>query len=150
VAGVHAASQALVLNAILMTLTTFLIPAALRLVGKARLWSLANALTALMLVSSLFIRRAHAKAASSAWLAVLGPLYGVQQTIPFLVVSEEARKDLLGELNGFLNVALCIPQFLVSLLGGSIIAIAGSDSILFAAGAFCDVLAALASLYFLA
>ena len=33
-------------------------------------------------------------------------------------------QELLGELNGYLNVALCIPQLLVSLLGGAVISIA--------------------------
>ncbi|CAE7229566.1 SUC5, partial [Symbiodinium natans] len=141
VTGVHAASRALILNAVLMTGTTYLIPTVLRKLGKARLWSLSTGATALMLAASILISRTHAKAASSAWLALLGPLYGIQQTIPFLVVSEEAPKDLLGELNGFLNVALCIPQLLVSLLGGWVVALAGTDSLLFTAGAVCDVVA---------
>ena len=34
-----------------------------------------------------------------------------------------AHQELLGELNGYLNVALCIPQLLVSLLGGAVISI---------------------------
>ena len=51
-------------------------------------------------------------------------------------------EELLGELNGYLNVALCIPQLLVSLLGGLVISLAHSDTVLFALGAGFDLLAA--------
>lgn len=142
VEGVHAASRALVINALLMTLTTYAIPKAIRSMGKANLWCLATLFTALLLAASLAICKTHAKDGASLWLALLGPVYGVQQTIPFLVVSEEAPKELLGELNGYLNVALCIPQLLVSLLGGAVISIVGSDTLLFGLGAVCDLVAA--------
>ena len=33
-------------------------------------------------------------------------------------------QELLGELNGYLNVALCIPQLMISVLGGSLISLA--------------------------
>lgn len=142
VAGVHAASRALVVNALLMTVATYLIPRAIRAIGKAKLWCLATLLTALLLASSLVIRKTHAQLGAAVWLALLGPVYGVQQTIPFLVVTEEAPKELLGELNGYLNVALCIPQLLISLLGGTLISAAGSDTVLFGSGAALDLLAA--------
>lgn len=149
VEGVHAASRALVINALLMTLTTYTIPKAIRSMGKSRLWCLATLFTALLLAASLAIRKTHAKDGATWWLALLGPVYGVQQTIPFLVVSEEAPKELLGELNGYLNVALCIPQLLVSLLGGAVISIVGSDTLLFGLGAVCDLVAAGICLKFL-
>ncbi|CAJ1447409.1 unnamed protein product [Effrenium voratum] len=140
--GVQAASRALVVNAVLMTATTYLIPSAIHVMGKARLWCAATLLTSLLMASTLLIRKNHAKLGASFWLAMLGPAYGVQQTIPFIVVSEEAPKDLLGELNGYLNVSLCIPQLLVSLFGGSLSAAAGSDTILFGMGAILDLVAA--------
>eukprot|EP00435_Cladocopium_sp_Y103_P072261 s203_g39.t1 len=147
VEGVHAASRALVINALLMTLTTYAIPKAIRSMGKANLWCLATLFTALLLAASLAICKTHAKDGASLWLALLGPVYGVQQTIPFLVVSEEAPKELLGELNGYLNVALCIPQLLVSLLGGAVISIVGSDTLLFGLGAGSIVLSDLSRIF---
>eukprot|EP00913_Durusdinium_trenchii_P030579 g28639.t1 len=147
VAGVHAASRALVVNALLMTVATYLIPRAIRAIGKAKLWCLATLLTALLLASSLVIRKTHAQLGAAVWLALLGPVYGVQQTIPFLVVTEEAPKEPValqssGPDRGYLNVALCIPQLLISLLGGTLISAAGSDTVLFGSGAALDLLAA--------
>lgn len=37
--------------------------------------------------------RASLQLGAAVWLALLGPVYGVQQTIPFLVVTEEAPKE---------------------------------------------------------
>ena len=142
VEGVQAASRALVINALLMTIATYAIPRAIRSMGKAKLWCLSTLFTALLLACSLAIRKDHAKFGASLWLALLGPVYGVQQTIPFLVVTEEAPKELLGELNGYLNVALCIPQLMISVLGGSLISLVGSDTLLFGVGALLDLLAA--------
>ena len=65
VAGVHAASTALVLNAVLMSCATYAIPRAMALLGRGRLWCGATVVTALLLVSSLAIKRSHAKARGS-------------------------------------------------------------------------------------
>ena len=71
VAGVHAASRALILNAVLMTGTTYLIPRAMALLGRGRLWCLATLATALLLLSSLAIKSGHAKVGAG-WGAKCG------------------------------------------------------------------------------
>merc|ERR1712110_1316117 len=98
--------------------------------------------TAVMLALSVVIPGLKSRAVAVAWLVLLGPAYGVQLTVPYVILATRAPNELQGELLGLLNVAVCIPQLLLSLVGGVITAWAGTDTVLFAAGAASNAAAA--------
>merc|ERR1712110_496698 len=98
--------------------------------------------TAVMLALSVVIPGLKSRAVAMAWLVLLGPAYGIQLTIPYVILAARAPNELQGELQGLLNVAVCIPQLLLSLVGGVITARTGTDTTLFAAGAVSNATAA--------
>merc|ERR1712048_958682 len=140
----EAASRALICNALLMSLATSILPPVRDILGDRLLWFMSILATAIMLAFSVLVRMAQSHMLASLWLALLGPLYGVQQTIPFVLVASNAPVEMLGELNGYLNVALCVPQLLVSLTGGTLVAATGTDTSLFGIGIVFDLFAAIA------
>merc|ERR1712232_14650 len=142
VEGMKAASMALVGNAILMALSTRVFDSARIALGERGLWLLATQTTAMMLAFSVVIPGLKSRAVAVAWLVLLGPAYAVQLTIPYVILANRAPNELQGELLGLLNVAVCIPQLMLSLVGGVITAWAGTDTVLFAAGAVSNAAAA--------
>ncbi|EER07529.1 Membrane-associated transporter, putative [Perkinsus marinus ATCC 50983] len=87
------------------------------------------------------------------WLAAVGPMYAVTCSVPYALVasishvasSEDENEHLAeedeggGAMMGVLNVAVCIPQLLLSLVGGPLNTAAGSDSASFVLGGCCSV-----------
>eukprot|EP00931_Biecheleriopsis_adriatica_P052948 TRINITY_DN30899_c0_g1_i1.p1 TRINITY_DN30899_c0_g1~~TRINITY_DN30899_c0_g1_i1.p1 ORF type:complete len:144 (+),score=22.93 TRINITY_DN30899_c0_g1_i1:39-470(+) len=74
VEGVQAASLALVINALLMTLATYFIPTLISSTGEKCLWAVSVLLAAVLFESSVLIRSMHAKIGAGIWLALLGPV----------------------------------------------------------------------------
>merc|ERR1712048_904875 len=140
----EAASRALICNALLMSLATSILPPVRDILGDRLLWFMSILATAGMLALSVVVRLAQSHVLASLWLSLLGPLYGVQQTIPFVLVASNAPVEMLGELNGYLNVALCVPQLVVSLTGGALVAATGTDTSLFGIAIVFDLFAAVA------
>lgn len=141
VQGVQDASAALVVNALLMSAASLAFPGMRSALGDRGLWMLSADMTALLLFSSAGVLASASHVAATVWLVSLGPFYGVQLTIPYVILAARAPADVQGELQGYLNVAVCVPQLLLSLGGGAVTAWAGTDTILFVAGAVANLLA---------
>jgi len=137
-----AASMALVANALLMSLATSIFTWARAKLGDQGLWMLSTKATALLLASSAFVLVSGLRTVAVIWLILLGPFYGVQCTIPYVILSGRAPEELQGELQGYLNVAVCIPQLLLSLFGGTMTMWFGTDIVLFLLGACANAIAA--------
>ena len=75
------------------------------------------------------------------WLASFGVVYAVTNSIPYsllsLMVNEHKESLSAGKAMGLLNVAVCIPQIITSVLGGPVISQFHSDIPCFIIGAMC-------------
>ncbi|KAF4674290.1 hypothetical protein FOL47_009441 [Perkinsus chesapeaki] len=73
------------------------------------------------------------------WLALVGPAGALSMTIPFALtgrIAQRARGASVkpGTYMGTLNLAICLPQVFVAILGGPFNALVGSDAASFAVG----------------
>eukprot|EP00441_Pelagodinium_beii_P033766 CAMPEP_0197636396 /NCGR_PEP_ID=MMETSP1338-20131121/11912_1 /TAXON_ID=43686 ORGANISM="Pelagodinium beii, Strain RCC1491" /NCGR_SAMPLE_ID=MMETSP1338 /ASSEMBLY_ACC=CAM_ASM_000754 /LENGTH=519 /DNA_ID=CAMNT_0043208613 /DNA_START=1 /DNA_END=1560 /DNA_ORIENTATION=+ len=139
VEGMHAASLALVVNALLMAASTMSFEVVRQRLGDKGLWTLGLQTTAILMALSLVVQAMKSKVAAWIWLAAMGPTYAVQLTLPYTILSTRAPENLQGQLQGYLNIAVCLPQLVLSLCGGQLLAWAGTDTGLFALGAVANV-----------
>ena len=85
-------------------------------------------------------------ATALAWLASFGPMYAVALSVPYALIAEISRSNpslSVGGLMGAINVAVCIPQLLLSLIGGPINSLFATDSASLLLGGLCAGLASL-------
>lgn len=138
VEGFRECAQGNVIHAVLLSLVTML-PVMRR--SPVQCWCVSLVVFAALLCVTPVLARWRAREEAVAWVALLGPLYGVQNTVPGLLVADRTPADSRASMQGFLNVAVCIPQLLVALGGGYVVAYGGTWP-LFATGAVCSLLAA--------
>ncbi|CAE8697716.1 unnamed protein product [Polarella glacialis] len=141
--GMRAASLSLVVNALLMSASTMSFEAVRARLGDRGLWMLGLESTSFLLGLSILVRATKSRPAAWLWLASLGPPYAIQLTLPYTILGSRAPQELQGQLQGYLNVAVCFPQLVLSLFGGQIVAWAGSDTVLFAFGSVVNFFAAI-------
>ncbi|KAF4701481.1 hypothetical protein FOZ63_013590 [Perkinsus olseni] len=98
-------------------------------------------LALILLLSILFAVGVFASTitAVQTWLAFAGPLGALAMTVPFALtgriaqrVAEDSSKP--GTYMGALNLAICLPQIFIALLGGPLNALFGSDAASFVIG----------------
>ncbi|KAF4721412.1 hypothetical protein FOZ63_011794 [Perkinsus olseni] len=73
------------------------------------------------------------------WLALAGPLGALAMTVPFALTGRIAQRvagdsSKPGTYMGALNLAICLPQIFVALLGGPLNSLFGSDAASFVIG----------------
>lgn len=104
-----------------------------------RIWSLSSLLQAIELLVSPFVK---SPAGAVLWEAAAGPMYAVALSVPFMLVANGCDHGSSGRIMALINIAVCLPQLLVALGGGILVAIAGSDLAVFVAGGLLCLVAA--------
>ena len=97
-----------------------------------RLWSLSSIFQGLDLVVSPLV---SSPAGAVLWEASSGPMYAVALSVPYMLIANGCDHGSTGRVMALVNVAVCFPQLIVSLMGGLVISLAGgSHAILFCIG----------------
>jgi solute carrier family 45 protein 1/2/4 len=137
--GVHVAASALSVNAILSWASSLILPRVLSRFGPATVWTWSCVLTASLLALSYTVQTLDG---ASIWLVSFAMTYTITNTVPYMLVDKFASSDDQGTGMGLVNVAVCIPQLLISLVGGPLATTFGSDRAVFMFGAITNVVAA--------
>lgn len=141
--GSRVASAGLTINTVFMTAAALCLGRIKSHFGLRATWSGSMLFAGLLLCLSVPISRSQATLGVQAWLALFGPAFAVQCALPFDIVAKRAPSHLKGALLGYLNWAVCLPQLILSLVGGPLTAHFGSDVAAFLLGAGCLLLASM-------
>eukprot|EP00931_Biecheleriopsis_adriatica_P060867 TRINITY_DN36562_c0_g1_i2.p1 TRINITY_DN36562_c0_g1~~TRINITY_DN36562_c0_g1_i2.p1 ORF type:complete len:306 (-),score=45.18 TRINITY_DN36562_c0_g1_i2:265-1182(-) len=142
--GSRAASAGMAANTMLMTLAAFCLTSMNKYFGRRMVWSGSMLFAGLLLCLSFPIGQRHATTGVQVWLMLFGPAFAVQCALPFDIIASRAPSHLKGALLGYLNWAVCLPQLVMSLIGGPLVSHFGTDVAAFAFGAACLLLASFA------
>ncbi|KAL1810818.1 hypothetical protein ACET3Z_020883 [Daucus carota] len=171
-AGVHEGSLGLMLNSIVVGLTSLVVELTLRGVGGVKLmWGFVNFLLAIGFGMMIFVTKvaasqrqygpdgdaltpsAEVRAGALAIFALLGIPLSVTFSIPFALASifSAGSKAGQGLSLGVLNIAICIPQIIISLTSGPIDEAFGNGGNLpmFVIGLFCAALSGILAIVLL-
>jgi len=137
--SVRLASFGLVISSALSCITGLvLIPLILSLTGSDsitlfRVWSISSLLQGIDLATSPLVRTS---AGAVLWEASTGPMYAVALSVPYMIMANGCDHGSTGRVMAFVNIAVCLPQLIVSLTGGIIVSLTGGNyDILFGIGA---------------
>ena len=67
------------------------------------------------------------------WEAATGPMFAVAMTVPFMLVASGCDHGSSGRIMALVNVAVCMPQLLVSVVGG----VLAYETVFVAGGCLC-------------
>jgi hypothetical protein len=115
----------------------------LPLVTKSKLdsfyvWTTACGLLSVLLLFTPLLRWLQSLELGVAWLGLFGLVYAVSNSVPYaLVVAASPAPNQAGALLGLLNVAICLPQVVTSMVGGPMHAQFHSDVPCFLLGGLC-------------
>ncbi len=138
--GMQISAMGLLISSILSCISGLLLPVLLSYIGYDsvtlfRVWSVSTLFQSLVLLSSLLVRTV---VGAVVWEATTGPMFAIACTVPYMLVANNCDHGCSGRVMAFVNVAVCLPQLLVSLLGGVLVKIANTDIVLFVmGGVFC-------------
>lgn len=145
-AGVHMGSLGLMLNSVVLGVSSLLIDFLCRKLGPSRVWGLGNAIMAICFASTAIIAMAAKRAslaegytgppdsiiaAALVVFAVLGMPLAVTYSIPYALTATYAEKSGGGQglSMGVLNLAVVIPQVFVSIGSGPFDALFGGGNL---------------------
>lgn len=133
----------LMLGSVLSGVTSLCIPSLTRH-NKSRsfvVWAASCGILSVILSIAPLVAYSGNLSVGVAWLASFGVIYAVTNSIPYslvsLMISEHKESMSAGKAMGLLNVAVCIPQIITSVLGGPVISQFHSDIPCFIIGAIC-------------
>jgi hypothetical protein len=144
VSGIQISALGLLISSVLSCVSGLLLPVMLSYIGYDsvtlfRVWSIATLFQSLVLLSSVFVETI---AGAVVWEAAVGPMFAIACTVPYMLVANNCDHGCSGRVMAFVNVTVCFPQMVVSLLGGVLVKVADTDIVLFVIGGLLCGLAA--------
>jgi MFS family permease len=140
----------LMLGSIVSAIASLFIPRLTqqRMTSSLKVWAVSCGILAAILASSPLVAWWGNTGIGTLWLASFGLVYAVTNSVPYSLISvmlheKKSTVAVLGDevtagrAMGMLNVAVCIPQIITSVVGGPIISEFHSDIPCFLIGSVC-------------
>lgn len=117
--GVKLSALGLLIGSGLSCLTGLLLPVFLTYTGNDsatlfRIWALSSIVQGCVLVSAPLV---SSLLGALVWEASVGPMFAIALTVPFMLVASGCDHGSSGRIMALVNVAVCLPQLVVILLG---------------------------------
>jgi len=133
--GVHFASGALFLTAVVGWMSAVFVPSVARACGASPCWLSSNLTTAACLLMSLKVAEYPRRFSSAAWVAAFGIPFAFQITVPYLLLLADVDSGNAGMLVSLPTISSAFGQLTVALVGGTIREICATDLGIFAIAA---------------
>ena len=135
-AAVQLSAFGLLISSALSCIAGLLLPVLLAQIGNEsatlfRVWSLACVCQGVVLLCSPFVETV---AGVIVWESAVGPMMAIALTVPFMLVASGCDHGSSGRIMALVNVAVCLPQLVVALVGGMLTKVAQTDVVLFVIG----------------
>jgi hypothetical protein len=134
--GVQASAFGLLISSGLSCAFGLFIPVILSYTGNDsfylfRIWAMSCLLQGIVLIGSFQVATIPG---AIIWEASTGPMFAVACTVPYMLVANGCDHGSSGRVMAVVNVAVCLPQLLVSGIGGLVIESTKTNTAMFIAG----------------